>query len=147
MFSYILCPREYLSFIVRIAALDTESFIKSFCLSLASTDSEPVYDQPNQYHTHYSDSDHEADRGSSVSPPPPHLAMGSRGHQAVARDEGIYSEVILPGTINGGGGDQLVKPSFVKARKNVYAGMYVFMYVCVQALRRSHMREWACRNS
>ncbi|GFR73478.1 rho GTPase-activating protein [Elysia marginata] len=87
-----------------------------------STDSEPVYDQPNLFHTHYSDSDHEAERGSSVSPPPPHPSLG-RGQQARGGgDEEIYSEVIMPGTVNGSGGDQLVKPSFVKARKNVYAG-------------------------
>ncbi|GFN96257.1 rho GTPase-activating protein [Plakobranchus ocellatus] len=86
-----------------------------------STDSEPVYDQPNLFHTHYSDSDHEADRGSSVSPPPPHLALG-RAHHVGRGDEEIYSEVTFPGTINGSGGDQLVKPSYVKSRKNVYAG-------------------------
>ncbi|BFZ15995.1 hypothetical protein BsWGS_19034 [Bradybaena similaris] len=67
-----------------------------------STDSEPVYDQPNLFHSHYSDSDHDADRGSSVSPPP--------------TVEEIYSEVIIPN------GEHLVKPSYVKARKNVYAG-------------------------
>ncbi|XP_005097825.1 rho GTPase-activating protein 35 isoform X2 [Aplysia californica] len=68
-----------------------------------STDSEPVYDQPNLFHSRYSDSDHEADRGSSVSPPP-------------GANEEIYSEVIIPN------GEHLVKPSVVKARKNVYAG-------------------------
>jgi len=65
-----------------------------------STDSEPVYDQPNLYHSHYSDSDH--DRGSSVSPPP--------------QGEEIYSEPIITN------GEHLVKPSYVKARKNIYAG-------------------------
>ncbi|CAL1547999.1 unnamed protein product [Lymnaea stagnalis] len=69
-----------------------------------STDSEPVYDQPNLFHSHYSDSDHEPDRGSSVSPPP--------------APEEIYSEVIIPNM----NGEHLVKPSYVKARNNVYAG-------------------------
>jgi Rho GTPase-activating protein 5 len=68
-----------------------------------STDSEPVYDQPNLFHSHYSDSDHEADRGSSVSPPP--------------TGEEIYSEVIP-------NGEHLVKPSYVKARKSVHAGEF-----------------------
>ncbi|KAK0060412.1 rho GTPase-activating protein 190-like isoform X4, partial [Biomphalaria pfeifferi] len=69
-----------------------------------STDSEPVYDQPNLFHSQYSDSDHEADRGSSVSPPP--------------ADEEIYSEVNIPNS----NGEHLVRPSFVKTRKNIYAG-------------------------
>ncbi|KAH9518727.1 hypothetical protein Btru_006096 [Bulinus truncatus] len=69
-----------------------------------STDSEPVYDQPNLFQSQYSDSDHEADRGSSVSPPP--------------ANEDIYSEANIP-SLNG---EYLVKPSFVKTRKNVYAG-------------------------
>ncbi|XP_055899613.1 rho GTPase-activating protein 35-like isoform X3 [Biomphalaria glabrata] len=68
-----------------------------------STDSEPVYDQPNLFHSQYSDSDHEADRGSSVSPPP--------------ADEEIYSEVNIPNS----NGEHLVRPSFVKTRKNIYA--------------------------
>ncbi|PVD34051.1 hypothetical protein C0Q70_05313 [Pomacea canaliculata] len=59
-----------------------------------STDSEPVYDQPNLYQSHYSDSEHE--RASSASPP--------------ATDD-IYCEVQSQ--------EQLVKPSFVFTRRNI----------------------------
>lgn len=62
-----------------------------------STDSEPVYDQPNLYQSHYSDSEHE--RASSASPP--------------ATDD-IYCEVQSQ--------EQLVKPSFVFTRRNINKG-------------------------
>lgn len=55
---------------------DTYNSTKSNSSNSHSTDSEPVYDQPNLYQSHYSDSEH--DRGSSVSP---------------AASEDIYAEV------------------------------------------------------
>ncbi|KAK7491424.1 hypothetical protein BaRGS_00017253 [Batillaria attramentaria] len=73
---------------------------KSSTSNSQSTDSEPVYDQPNLYQSHYSDSEHE--RASSASPP--------------ASDE-IYSEVQLQ---DEAGSEYLVRPSFVRTQRNVY---------------------------
>ena len=71
-----------------------------------STDSEPVYDQLNLDPRCHSDSDGE--RLSSGCGDSPYNTQG---------EEQVYSEIVPPDT------DQLIKPSHVKSRRSMYAGM------------------------
>lgn len=68
-----------------------------------------MYDQPNLFQSQYSDSDHEAERASSMSPPPV--------------NEEVYSEAIIPN------GENLVRPSFLRSKRTVYPGKYLESYI------------------
>ena len=83
-----------------------------------STDSEPVYDQPNLYQSRYSDSEH--DRASSASPP--------------ASDD-IYSEVQPDDNTTD---EHLVRPSFVRTRRDLYKGKH-----CSRLILYLYLRKYA----
>ena len=90
-----------------------------FCLVCSqSTDSEPVYDQPNLYQSRYSDSEH--DRASSASPP--------------ASDD-IYSEVQPDDNTTD---EHLVRPSFVRTRRDLYKGKH-----CSRLILYLYLRKYA----